>query len=109
MKARIPAKNLLTGKQKKAIEEYAAVQLDKQIDESNRQASEVFILASACVLHQNSGYGKIRLERYMSDLQDFFDYLGGFDDAAKYRCLQILKDAGIEWKSDNGGVENDRY
>lgn len=109
MKARIPAKNLLTGKQKKAIEEYAAVQLDKQIDESNRQASEVFILASACVLHQGSGYGKIRLERYMSDLQDFFDYLGGFDDAAKYRCLQILKDAGIEWKNDNGGVENDRY
>ena len=108
MKARIPAKSLLTGQQKKAIEEYAAIQLDKQIDESNKRAAEVFILASACVLHQGSGYGKIRLERYMSDLQDFFEYLGGFDDAAKYRCLQILKDAGIEWGNDNGGVGNDR-
>lgn len=108
MKARIPARNLLTGKQKKAIEEYAEIQLNKQIDDSNKLAAEVFILASACVLHQNSGYGKTRLERYMSDLQDFFEYLGGFDDAAKYRCLQILKDAGIEWKSDNGGVGDDR-
>lgn len=102
MKAKIPAKSLLTGQQKKAIEEYAAIQLDRQIDESNKRAAEVFILASACVLHQKSGYGKIRLERYMSDLQDFFDYLGGFDDAAKYRCLQILKDAGIEWENSKG-------
>ena len=99
MKARISAKSLLTGQQRKAIEEYAAIQLDRQIDERNKRAAEVFILASACVLHQKSGYGKTRLERYMSDLQDFFDYLGGFDDAAKYRCLQILKDAGIEWKN----------
>ena len=108
MKARIPSKNLLTGKQKKAIKEYAEIQINKQIDDSNKLAAEVFILASACVLHQNSGYGKTRLERYMSDLQDFFEYLGGFDDAAKYRCLQILQDAGVEWKSDNGGVGDDR-
>lgn len=41
---------------------------------------------------------KHRLCRYMEALQSFYAYLDGFDDAAKYRCLQILKDAGVEWR-----------
>ena len=98
MKAHIPAGKKMTRKQRETVREFASEILTQQQDEANRKASEVFILASACVLHQSFGFGKHRLCRYMEALQSFYGYLDGFDDAAKYRCLQILKDIGIDWE-----------
>ena len=97
MKARVPiSKNL-----RKQIREYAIRDIQEHLDVSNRKASEVFILASACVLHINNGYGKVRLMRFMNDLMEFYNHLEGYDDAAAFKCIQILESSGINmdwWK-----------
>ena len=101
MKARVPINN----KTKNKIKQYVLEETEKHMNEVHRAASEVFLLAAACELHLECGFGKKRLMQFMCGLQDFYELLGGYDDSAKYKCLQILGDAGIDLKSffDNGG------
>ena len=93
MKARLPLNNKL----RQRIRECAIAETNKRLDEANMRSSEVFLLACACVLHIHWGFGRIRLSRFLRQLQDFYEFLGGYDDSAKWKCLQILEDAGINW------------
>lgn len=98
MKARLP----INKKMRKQIRECAVRDVQEHIDRSNRKASEVFILASACVLHIDNGFGKVRLMRFMNALMEFYNQLDGYDDAAAFKCIQILEDTGMDmewWKS----------
>ena len=102
MKARVP----LPSKTRNKIREYAAEEYRKQADQMNRHACTVFILAAACVLHQTFQFGAVRIMRFMAALQAFYEWLGGYDDAAGWKCVQILEAAGIDmedWKKELRG------
>lgn len=106
MKARIPINNRLTNKQRETVREYAAEEYRKQADQMNRRACTVFILAAACVLHTVFKFGAGRLLKFMDELTKFYQWLGGYDDAAGFKCIQILEDVGLDmtwWKKELRG------
>ena len=103
MKARIHPKDKLSQKQRGEIRAYAAEEYEKLAEKDRQRTATVLVLASACALRRNPKrhFGAQRLAEHMNDLQEMYEYLGGYDDAAAWKCVQILEDAGLDmtkWK-----------
>ena len=67
MKARVPINN----KTKNKIKQYVLEETEKHMNEVHRAASEVFLLAAACELHPEFGFGKKRLMQFMCGCKIF--------------------------------------
>lgn len=103
MKARMHPKNKLTQKQLKDVREYAAEECLKIIEQEKQRMATIHVLASTVALRRNPKlrFGAQRLAEYMIELQETYEFLGGYDDAAAWKCIQILEDAGLDmtqWK-----------
>ena len=103
MKARMPKWDK---KVPKAINECFAEEIQKAKDEATQIAVARCIIFSCGALHtqMRDNFGQKRLAEYLSGLQEFCEFLGGYDDAAVYKALQILEDdcPGIDWKKQLG-------
>ena len=85
MKARLPG-----GKDK-----YTVAQREER---ARKETSDFLMLGFAAMMAEKKGYALKRLDGLLLQIGEFFDYLGGYGDAAKYKCYQILKSKGFDWE-----------
>ena len=106
MKARIVSESWLSPTLKEATIKYAEEKVAQQRKAYLLGAIEVFVLADACVHRLEDGYGFVRLSRHILRMVKFMKFLGGYDDAAKWKCIQILEDAGLDWTEFSSMMED---
>ena len=85
MKARLPG-----GKDK-----YTIAQREER---ARKETSDFLMLGFTAMMADKNGYATKRLDGLLLQMGEFFDYLGGYGDAAKYKCYQILKSKGFDWE-----------
>lgn len=106
MKARIIPESRLDPVTRDAMVKVAEVEIAKRRKSYLLGAIEVFVLADACVHRLEDGYGAFRLKRHLTRMVKFLKFLRGYDDVAKWKCIQILKDAGLDWEEFSSLMED---
>lgn len=85
-----------------AINACFADQIQKAKDEATQIAVARVIIFACGTLHtqMRDNFGEKRLGEFLVGMQEFCEFLGGYDDSAVYKAIQILEEdcPGIDWR-----------